>query len=399
MMDAAEFCKQYGVDRRHTCSIKWDALDKRFGSGELTPMWIADMDFQVPEAVREALHKRIDHGVFGYTMIPESYYEAFFDWMLTHHHVRLQSEWIRFSTGVVNSFYWMVNAFTESHDAVMICTPVYHPFHTAVTDNKRKLVCSELINLNGQYVIDYDDFEQQMIKHKVKLFIHCSPHNPVGRVWTKEELMRLFDICARHQVMIVSDEIHQDFVRPDREFISALQLQEHWPHLIVLNSASKTFNLAGLLHSHIMIPDAGVRKRYDDYARTVNKAENSLLGWIAAEACYRHGSDWHKGLMKVIEHNYQILKRTFGNRREEIALSEKEGTYLAWADLTNHTQSRNLRSFLQDICKIAVSYGEQFGGNSKGFIRLNLATLPSNIQAAACAITGDDLRFAGSAGL
>lgn len=389
MMEMAEFCRRYAVERRNTNSVKWDSLSERFGSNELLPMWIADMDFKVPEAVQEAMMNRIGHGVFGYSQIPDSYYEAFFNWMFSRHRVQLQREWIRFSTGVVNSLYWMVNAFTAPDDAVMICTPVYHPFHTAVTDNKRKLVCSELIHRDGRYTLDYEDFERQIIRHQVKLFILCSPHNPVGRVWTGEELGRLFDICVRYGVMIVSDEIHQDFVRSDTTFTSAVQLQDYWSRLIVLNSASKTFNLAGLLNSHIIIPDVQVRKRYDDYARTVNKAEYSLMGWVAAEACYRQGSEWYEGLLKVVEHNFRTLQQTLCGSSLDITISDKEGTYLAWIDLgkqIKQMQSNDITSFIQQNCKIAVSYGEQFGLQSRNFIRINLATPPNHIDFAAKAI-------------
>ncbi|MFB9278091.1 MalY/PatB family protein [Cohnella cellulosilytica] len=284
---------------------------------------------------------------------------------------------------MVNSFFWTVQAFTKPGDAVLVCSPVYYPFYHAVEDNGRLLVCSELVNTEGEYAIDFDDFEAQIEARRVKLFIHCSPHNPVGRVWTEEELRRIFDICTKHGVIVVSDEIHLDFTRPGTEFVSALKLKSYFPNLIVLHSASKTFNLAGLLHSHLIIPDERLREVYDAHAKQVNKAATSVMGLIATEACYREGREWLDGLRGLIEHNYGLLKNEFAERLPRAVLSEKEGTYLAWLDLRNCAAADQVRAAVQDKCGLAVDYGEWFGEKSQGFIRINLATVPEHIRFAA----------------
>lgn len=374
------FCTQYGVERKQTNSLKWDELQNRFGASELLPLWVADMDFKIPKSVQKAMAERIEHGVFGYSTVPDSYYTAFFNWMSSRFGVNLERDWLRFSTGVVNSIYWLVNAFTNPGDAVIILTPVYYPFHNAIKDNKRKLVSSELAYRDGKYTIDFAAFEEQIIKNDVKLFIHCSPHNPVGRVWTGQELMQLYDICVKHDVLIVSDEVHQDFVRKDLNFISSLTLKDYFSHLVILNSASKTFNLASLLHSHVIIPDSRNRAIYDDYTKTIHQAEISVMGIIATEACYLEGEEWLADLSEVIEYNYRLLKETFAQKAPQILVSEKEGTYLVWIDLSQYIDPSEIKPFIQDKCRLAVDYGEWFGEQSKGFIRLNLATRPECIQ-------------------
>ncbi len=383
-MDEIEaFCHRYGVARKNTSSLKWDALQERFGDVSLLPMWVADMEFKIPESAEQDLIERIKHGVFGYTIVPDSYYDIFFKWMLERHHAVVKKEWLRFATGVVNSFYWLVNALTEPGDSVIILTPVYYPFQNAVTDNKRNLITSELMNKEGRYEIDFADFEKKIIENQVKLFIHCSPHNPVGRVWKKSELEQLLAICAKHDVFIISDEIHQDIIREDVEFVSALAFEKYFERLFVLNSASKTFNLACLLHSHVIIPDENNRKVYDQYAKTIHQAEISVLGMVAAESCYRDGADWLKGLLNVVEYNYQLLKNILAKRAPKIFISEKEGTYLAWLDLSSYVKSAQVRDFVQKKCGLAVDYGEWFGPHTQSFIRINLATTPQNIQYAA----------------
>jgi len=211
-MNMEEFCVRYSTDRLGTNCLKWDALDNRYGDKDLIAMWVADMDFKLPEIVIEVMKKRIEHGIFGYSYVADSYYDSFIKWEKNRHNFAVNKEWIRFSTGVVTALYWVVNAFTQPSDSVIIFTPVYFPFHSAVTDNGRKLITSALINTNGIYSIDFENFEKNIIENQVKLFIQCSPHNPVGRVWTQEELSKVLSICKKHNVLVVSDEIHQDII-------------------------------------------------------------------------------------------------------------------------------------------------------------------------------------------
>lgn len=375
-MEAEEFCRKYAVNRENTNSLKWDTKeDIRFKTEGLIPMWVADMEFKAPEEVIDALNKRISHGVFGYTRLWDGYFEAFFNWQKTRYNIDLQKEWISFSNGLVTALYWLVNAFTNKGEAVIILTPVYYPFHNAVKDNERTLITCDLKNDNGIFSIDFEELENKIIKNKVKLLIFCNPHNPVGRVWTKDEIEKVFEICKRHNLYIVSDEIHQDINIGVRPFISALSVKkEYRDKLIVLNSASKTFNLASLLNSHVIIPNEETRKIYKKYANTVNRSELSLIGMTATEAAYKYGSDWLDGLLKTIKRNYQYIKDEFQNKVPEIIISPLEGTYLPFFDLRNIVNPNRVKEFIQDDCKIAIDFGEWFGSNFKGFIRVNIAT-------------------------
>ena len=262
-MTIEEFCSKYTVSRENTNSEKWETIrDKRFNESGLTPMWVADMEFKTPDAILNALHERVSHGVFGYTVTWDSYFEAFFNWQKSRYNIILKEDWIFFSTGLVTALYWIVNAFTDKNDSVIILTPVYYPFTNAVKENDRKLITVDLKNDNGIFSIDFDMFEKKIIENKPKLFIFCNPHNPVGRVWTDEEIDKTFDICRRHNVYIVSDEIHQDINLGIKPFISALSIinkDKYTDRLIVLTSPSKTFNLACLLNSHIIIPNEDMR--------------------------------------------------------------------------------------------------------------------------------------------
>ena len=377
-MTIEEFCSKYTVSRENTNSEKWETIrDKRFNESGLTPMWVADMEFKTPDAILNALHERVSHGVFGYTVTWDSYFEAFFNWQKSRYNIILKEDWIFFSTGLVTALYWIVNALTDKNDSVIILTPVYYPFSNAVKDNDRKLITVDLKNDNGIFSIDFDMFEKKIIENKPKLFIFCNPHNPVGRVWTDEEIDKTFDICRRHNVYIVSDEIHQDINLGIKPFISALSIinkDKYTDRLIVLTSPSKTFNLACLLNSHIIIPNEDMRNIYQKYINTINRTELSLMGMIAAEAGYRYGSDWLDGLLKVIKRNYEYIRDELKKEIPEIIISPLEGTYLPFFDLRNIVNKDRVKEFIQDDCKIAVDFGEWFGDNFKGFIRVNIAT-------------------------
>ena len=375
-MEIEEFCRKYTVNRENTNSEKWDTgIEKRFKAEGLIPMWVADMEFRAPDEVIEALNKRISHGVFGYTYLWDGYFEAFFNWQKIRYNIDLKREWISFSSGLVTALYLTVNAFTNKEDSIIILTPVYYPFHNAVKDNERNLITCDLKNDNGIFTIDFEKLEDEIIKNKVKLIIFCNPHNPVGRVWTKDEIEKVFDICQKHNLYIVSDEIHQDINLGIRPFISALSVNnKYYQKLIVLNSASKTFNLASLLNSHVIIPNEEIRKKYKKFVGTVNRTEFNLLGLIATEAAYKYGADWVDGLLKTIKRNYEYIKEEFSNKIPEIIISPLEGTYLPFFDLRNMVNKDRVKEFIQDDCKIAIDFGEWFGKNFKGFIRVNIAT-------------------------
>lgn len=377
-MEIEEFCQKYTVNRENTNSVKWGTgKDERFKTEGLIPMWVADMEFRAPDEVIDALNKRISHGVFGYTHLWDSYFEAFFNWQKNRYNIDLKKEWISFSSGLVNALYLIVNAFTDKGDNIIILTPVYYPFHNAVKDNERNLISCDLKNDNGIFSIDFEEFENKIIKNKVKLLIFCNPHNPVGRVWTNDEIEKVFEICKKHNLYIVSDEIHQDINMGVRPFISALSIKnknDYTDKLIVLNSASKTFNLASMLNSHMIIPNEEIRKIYKKFVSRFNRTEFNLLGLIASEAAYKYGENWVDGLLKTIKRNYEYIKIEFENKVPEIIISPLEGTYLPFFDLRNIVNQNRVKEFIQDDCKIAIDFGEWFGKNFKGFIRVNIAT-------------------------
>ncbi|WP_300369506.1 MalY/PatB family protein [Brachyspira sp.] len=377
-MTIEEFNNKYLVNREGTNSIKWATdKDKRFNVDGLLPMWVADMEFRTPDAIIEALNKRVSHGIFGYTFLWDSYFEAFFNWQKSRYNIDLKEEWVSFSTGVVTSLYWVINAFTNKGDSIITLMPVYYPFHNAVKDNGRKLIRCELKNDNGIFSIDFEKLEDDIIKNNVKLIIFCNPHNPVGRVWTDEEIDKTFDICKKHNVYIVSDEIHQDINLGVRPFISALSMKnkdKYMDSLIVLTSASKTFNLACLLNSHIIIPNEDMKKIYNKYADTINRSGLNILGMTAAEAGYRYGEDWLDGLLKTLKRNYEYIRDELKREVPDIITSPLEGTYLPFIDLRKMVNPYRVKEFIQDDCKIAIDFGEWFSDNYKGFIRVNIAT-------------------------
>lgn len=379
-MDAETFVQRYRAERRNTDSLKWDALGERFGNPDLLPLWVADTEFRAPEAVLDALTARVRHGAFGYATVPDSYFEAFDAWAAVRGQARVRRERVRFGTGVVSSFYWMISAFTEPGDAVLLTTPVYYPMHSAVRDTGRRLVTSELVRDGaGEYGFDLDGFERAVVDGGVRLWIACSPHNPVGRVWTEDELDAVLGICARHDVLVVADEIHQDILPGTRPFIAMSEVAggRHRDRVITLSAVSKTFNLAGLVHSHIVIHDEGLRARYDSWARAYVQTEPNILGLTAAEAAWRGGADWLDGFTELL----RVNDAGFRARVREVAptalMPTLEGTYLLWLDLRDYVRPADMRSFLQDTCGLAVDYGEWFSPQAKGFVRFNLATTPA----------------------
>ncbi len=276
----------------------------------------------------------------------------------------VKREWVRFSTGCVTGISWMIHAFTQPGDSCMILTPVYYPFHNVVTNNDRKLV---------------------------KLFLMCSPHNPAGRVWTEEELDKVLAICKRHGVLVVSDEIHQDIVFGENRFVPAAVVSggRYRDIVVTLNSASKTFNLATLIHSHIIITDEGLRETYDRFASGLNRTEISIMGMTAAMAGYEKGGEWLGHVLDVIGDNYDYLKETLEEKLPGVRVCGLEGTYLPMIDLRTYVEPDKVQDFVQKGCRLAVDYGEWFGDRYKGFIRMNLATDPAYVRQAVERIVGE----------
>lgn len=368
------------VDRINTDCLKWDALGSRFGDSSLVAMWVADMDFSAPQPVINALQERVAHGAFGYHVPSSDWKDTFCAWEFTRHGWQVSSEWIRYVPGVVPALYWMIHAMTEPGDACLVQTPVYYPFLHAVRDTGRVLVTSDLSLAGGRYGIDFYRFEQDIIQHGVKLFILCSPHNPVGRVWTRHELETVWTICERHGVFVLSDEIHQDIVTGNRKHIPTGLIAGSSEYFAMLTSASKTFNLASLENGILVIPNPAARKRYDDFARSFHVPDGNVLGYVAVEAAYRHGAPWLAALLDTIAENEKFLRALFDGKAPEVTLFPMEGTYLLWMDFRAFISPDELDSFMKKECGIAVDSGSWFGTAGRGFVRLNLATPGWRVQ-------------------
>lgn len=374
------------VDRRNTDCSKWDAQSENFGEEGLNAMWVADMDFQVPACVTDALSAYVKEGVFGYYTAPDSYYNAFINWEKEHGYT-VKREWIRFSPGVVSGFNWIVQMMTKPKDPVIVLTPVYYPFLYAVTNNDRTLITSDLINDHGVYSIDFEDFEQKIIDNHVKLFIFCSPHNPVGRVWKKEELDKLVAICKKHHVFIISDEIHHDLLAPGQKHIPIASIADYDDSLVTVTAPSKTFNLAGCQNSIIIIPDEKLREKWDAFTTSIRVTSGNTFGYIAARAAYIGGRPWLNEVNEIIHNNYLYVKETFERELPKLVVSPLEGTYLLWIDFGAYLSFDEMKDFMQKKCRLAFDYGDWFGGERFGtHIRMNLATSRENVETAVQAI-------------
>ena len=383
-MQKEKFLKEYLVERKGTYSLKWDALDKRFGNANLTSMWVADMEIKAPKEVIEALKERCEHGVFGYSYVSDEYYNSVINWLKEKHNYEIKKEWLRFTNGVVTAIYCFVNIFTKVDDAILILTPVYYPFHNAVKDNNRKLITCDLKNTDGYFTIDYEEVEKKIVENNVKLFIQCSPHNPAGRVWKEEELAKILEICKKHNVLVISDEIHQDIIMKGYKHIpSAIVANgKYADNLITVSAASKTFNLAGLIHSNIIISNDELRKKYDEEIKKINQTEINILGMLATQVAYEKGSEWLENVKEIIEDNFNYLKTELNKHIPEITITNLEGTYLVFLDLRKIIPIDKVKEFIQDKCNLAIDFGEWFGASFKGFIRINLATDPEIVKKA-----------------
>lgn len=371
-------------DRLGTDCNKWDGCEEKFGDERLLPLWVADMDFEAPSCVKQALKEYVDFGVFGYYQIPNRYYEAFINWEKTYHDYDVKKEWIRFAPGVVPAFNWLIHILTNERDGVLITPPVYYPFKDAVVNNNRTLVESPLMRLEDHYELDYEDFERKIKEQNVKLFIFCTPHNPVGRVWKKEEIVKVLDICKKYGVYVIADEIHQDIIMDGYQKVTAAATGNYDEIMVTLTAATKTFNLAGCQNSIVVIPNESLRKRYDDYLTRLRITGGNAFGYIAVQSAYEGGRKWLDEVLNIIEENYHLMKSILEEKLPKVWIPKLEGTYLMWIDLGAYVSADEIESVIQKDCGLAVDYGSWFGGEAYGtFIRVNLATREENIRLAA----------------
>lgn len=374
------------IDRKNTDSVKWDGMKKEFGEEQLLAMWVADMDFACPDCVTEALKNYIS-APLGYFVPPKSYFEAVVRWEREHHGYEIKPEWISVTPGVVPAIYWAVRVFSEPGDGVMVSTPVYYPFMRAVEHcERRRLVKCELKRTGQSYEIDYESFEETLIRQNVKLYILCNPHNPIGRVWTEEELRKLLELCRKHGVMVISDEIHQDLVNPKlgRRKVTAAALGDYDDMVITMAAASKTFNIAAAQNSFVIIPDEENHRKFRAFMENMSLGNGNAFGYVAAEAALRGGEVWLADALDVIYGNYEYVRERFERECPAVKISELEGTYLMWLDFSAlFATEEEMKEFLQRKCQIAMDYGSWFGGDGyECFARMNIATSRENIEVA-----------------
>lgn len=372
------------IDRTHTWSIKHDFKKENGKADDILPLWVADMDFRSPDSVVEALKKAVDHGIFGYSRADESYFDAVAAWYQKRHHLTLQPEWMTCTPGIVFALSIAVRAFTQEGDAVLIQPPVYHPFSRAILRNNRTLVENPLVLKDGHYEMDLEELEQKVLDEHVKLMILCNPHNPVGRVWTREELTALADICLRHHVYVISDEIHGDFVWQGHEQTPYASISEEaCLHSMMCTAPSKTFNLAGMATSNLFIPDPEMRRKFRSELLDVGQENMNRLGLFACRAAYEGGGEWLDQLIGYLAGNLALVRDFCKNRVPQIQLVEPEGTYLAWLDCRELGMTDDeLMAFFSNEAKVWLDPGTHSGEQGSGFMRFNLGSSRSVIAQA-----------------
>ncbi|MBQ9539638.1 MAG: pyridoxal phosphate-dependent aminotransferase [Treponema sp.] len=364
------------TDRRNSNAIKTDLATVRGKPADVLPLWVADMDFPTAPSILEALHNKVNHGIFGYSCLDDSFHEALAAWMKSEHDFEFDHRTVVTTPGVVFAISCAIRAVTKEGDAVLIQTPVYYPFKNMIKLNGRRLVTSSLIEKDGKYQIDFEDFERKIAENRVKLFILCSPHNPVGRVWTHDELKKISDICLRHDVMVFADEIHNDFVyEPNKHTVYSTISKETAENCIVSMSPSKTFNLAGLQFSTNFIQNPALRKKFHDEKDKTGYDEPSIMGLTAARAAYTSGKEWLEALKKHLESNLEFLRSYLAENMPQVRLVEPEGTFLLWLDFSALGLSDSeLDYIIVNKAKVWLDRGTMFGPEGENFQRINIAT-------------------------
>lgn len=361
-------------DRLNTRSVKWDMRKDVFQSEDVLPMWVADMDFKAPEAVNDALIKRAQHGIYGYTVIDNDVKNSIINWIESKQGWKIKSQWLNFSPGVVNTLHMAVQAFTEPGDKILLQTPVYTPFYNVIKAHDRELIKNPLIYKENYYTIDFSDFEEKL-KSGVKAFILCSPHNPVGRVWKKEELKEMARLCLKYDVLIFSDEIHADLIFPEEQHISIASLSEEIANqTITCMAPSKTFNLAGLQASYAITPD---REKREKLEKTFDKQGIHMLNTMAItalEAAYNHGKPWLDELMSVLKGHQEYVTEMFKKHADSLKVTKSEGTYLLWIDCSElNMDASELKKFMIEKAGVGLNSGIDYGEEGEQFMRMNIA--------------------------
>ncbi|HFL2404187.1 TPA: MalY/PatB family protein [Clostridioides difficile] len=371
------------VDRSNNFSSKWSEMEKKYGTNDLLPMWVADMDFKAAPCIIDSLKNRLEQEIYGYTTRPDSYNESIVNWLDRRHNWKIKSEWLIYSPGVIPAISLLINELTKANDKIMIQEPVYSPFNSVVKNNNRELIISPLQKLeNGNYIMDYEDIENKI--KDVKLFILCNPHNPVGRVWTKDELKKLGDICLKHNVKIISDEIHSDIILKKHKHIPMASISKEFEkNTITCMAPTKTFNIAGLQSSYVVLPDEKYYKLLDDAFTRIDIKRNNCFSLVATEASYNNGESWLESFLEYLESNIDFAIKYINENMPKLKVRKPEGTYLLWVDFSALGLSdEELESILVQKGKVALNQGNSFGIGGSGYQRINLACPRSMLEEA-----------------
>jgi len=374
-MNSTQFTKKYYIDRKKSNSIKWVHAKKN----NCLPMWIADMDFKDDERIIKALSDFINFGDYGYSQLPEDYYETYIKWHYDRNKVDYKKDWIRFTKGAVDAMYQLIYTFTNKGDGIMINTPLYPPFKASIIQCGRKVVESKLTKNDNYFTFNYADIEKKFKTKKVKVLMLCSPHNPIGRVYKKGELEELFELCKKYHVLVIADEVHSDIIMPDQEFIPALSFKKYQNNIISINAVSKTFSLAIFSHCHIVIPNDSLRAKFDKYQKDEHRSSVNNFNALPSYYGYKYGSDWLDNVNNVVFENYNYIKKQLG---EYMEMTPLEGTYLLFLNIGKYNKGESASKYLAKKCNIMVNPGENFGDNYNDWVRVNLATSLANVKKA-----------------
>ncbi len=361
------------IDRNHTSCMKYDMREKLFGTSDVIPMWVADMDFKTPDFIANALQKRLDHPIYGYSFRPSGFYDSAVSWMQERHQWKIIPEDMVFSPGVVPGLNLAVELYTSPGDSVIIQPPVYFPFFSAIKNQGRNIIYNELQLKNNRYFMNFDDLKKQ-IDHKTKMIFLCNPHNPGGMVWTKEELSELATICLQHNILIISDEIHSDLIFPGHKHIPMASLSEEVANqTITFMAPSKTFNLAGLSTSFAIIQNNALRDQFNNAIHQMHLHNGNIFGNVALEAAYSYGGEWVDQLMQYLDNNLNFIKHFVQSRIPTIELIMPEATYLVWMNCKElKMNNKSLKDFMIHKAGLGLSDGFLFGPGGNGFQRMNI---------------------------
>lgn len=373
------------IERKGTNCAKWDGWKTHDKAEDVMPLWVADMDFKALPEITEAIIERAKHGVYGYTFVDDEYFQAICDWMQRRHNLTVTPENIVTTPGVVTALKLAVNVFTKPGDAIIINKPVYAPFDGSIDANNRTKIECPMIYDGSSYKMDFELFEQLIVDNDVKMYILCNPHNPIGKVWTKEELQKMGNICKKHGVLVVSDEIHHDFVYPGYQYTSFVNADESFKEFsIICTAPSKTFNIAGIKTSNILFFNDKLKDTFTKAKGAYGfSAEPNIFGIEACKAAYTHGDKWVDELVAYLDGNVKFLDNYLKEKMPMIKLVKPEGLYVVWVDFNALNMSNEeLASFMSDEAKVWFNEGYSFGKEGSGFERINIATPRSVLKEA-----------------